>query len=133
MFAGSCIGVIFLVMSLTFLRRFHREFEIQIARSARTRITNATPRVSTQEDVGSESVTLRKNRISDPTSPPAMPAAHRPTIIQQSIRALLHMIQFAVAYFIMLLVMYYNGYIIISVLIGSFLGYFAFEWEPIGQ
>ena len=33
----------------------------------------------------------------------------RPTLLQQMIRATIHMLQFAVAYFIMLLAMYYNG------------------------
>lgn len=41
------------------------------------------------------------------------------------------MLQFAVAYFIMLLAMYYNGYIIISIIIGAFLGAFIFSWEGI--
>jgi copper transporter 1 len=55
----------------------------------------------------------------------------RPNLFQQAIRALLHMMQFAVAYFIMLLAMYYNGYIIISIIIGAFLGSFVLSWEPI--
>lgn len=54
-----------------------------------------------------------------------------PTVLQQVIRALIHMLQFAVAYFIMLLAMYYNGYIIICIIIGAFLGSFIFSWEGI--
>lgn len=41
------------------------------------------------------------------------------------------MVQFAVAYIIMLMAMYYNGYIIICIFIGAFLGAFLFAWEPI--
>lgn len=41
------------------------------------------------------------------------------------------MLQFAVAYFVMLLAMYYNGYLIICIFIGAFLGYFIFSWESI--
>ena len=63
----------------------------------------------------------------------AMPArtaqSFRPSIVQQAIRALLHMLQFAVAYFVMLLAMYYNGYIIICIFIGAYLGYFVCGWE----
>lgn len=56
----------------------------------------------------------------------------RPTLIQQLIRAGLHMITFAVAYFVMLLAMYYNGYFIICILIGAFIGAFIFSWETVG-
>ena len=42
------------------------------------------------------------------------------------------MLEFGVAYFIMLLVMYYNGYIIICILVGAFLGAFVFRWDAIG-
>jgi len=41
------------------------------------------------------------------------------------------MLQFAVAYFIMLLAMYYNGYIIICIFIGAWIGAFGFSWETI--
>lgn len=30
------------------------------------------------------------------------------------------------------LAMYYNGYIIISIFIGAFLGSFVFQWETLG-
>lgn len=56
----------------------------------------------------------------------------RPSLIEQAIRALLHMLQFAVAYFVMLLAMYFNGYIIICIFIGAFLGSFIFSWEHLG-
>ncbi|KAJ5523200.1 hypothetical protein N7513_012744 [Penicillium frequentans] len=56
---------------------------------------------------------------------------YRPSPMEQLVRALLHMLQFAVAYFIMLLAMYYNGYIIICIFIGAFLGSLVFSWEPV--
>jgi copper transporter 1 len=43
-----------------------------------------------------------------------------------AMRALLHTAQFAVAYLVMLLAMYYNGYILISIFVGAFLGAFLF-------
>ena len=55
----------------------------------------------------------------------------RPTALLQLARAAIHMVQFGVAYFVMLLAMYYNGYIIICILIGAFLGSFIFSWEPL--
>ncbi|EJT78561.1 hypothetical protein GGTG_03661 [Gaeumannomyces tritici R3-111a-1] len=56
----------------------------------------------------------------------------RPTLGQQVVRAGLHTVQFAVAYFLMLLAMYYNGYFIICIFLGAFLGAMTFQWEPIG-
>ncbi|KAK3291772.1 Ctr copper transporter family-domain-containing protein [Chaetomium fimeti] len=111
-FAGSCIGVLLLVMSLELLRRSVKEYDRFLLRQH-----SAAP--TAQKVTGS----------------PALPAAapgFRPTVLQQAMRALLHMVQFAVAYFVMLLAMYYNGYIIICIFIGSFLGAFVFQWEYLG-
>lgn len=55
----------------------------------------------------------------------------RPSVVQQAIRSLLHMLQFAVAYFVMLLAMYYNGYMIICIFIGAYIGYFLCGWETL--
>lgn len=52
----------------------------------------------------------------------------RPTVVQQAVRATLHLVQFTIAYFVMLLAMYYNGYLIISIIIGAWLGAFVFSW-----
>jgi len=41
------------------------------------------------------------------------------------------MLQFAVAYFVMLLAMYYNGFILLSICIGAWFGSFVFSWETI--
>jgi hypothetical protein len=42
------------------------------------------------------------------------------------------MLKFKITYFIILLAMYYNGYIIICLLAGAFLGAFIFSWDAIG-
>ncbi|KAL8382022.1 hypothetical protein RB595_006009 [Gaeumannomyces hyphopodioides] len=106
MFAGSCIGVILLVMSLEFLRRSVKEYDRFLLRQH-------------------ASASASKTSSGSPT--PLAP--FRPNFFQQAIRALLHMVQFAVAYFVMLLAMYYNGYIIICIFIGAYLGAFVFQWE----
>jgi copper transporter 1 len=58
-------------------------------------------------------------------------APYRPSLVEHTVRSLMHMAQFAVAYIIMLLAMYFNGYIIICIFIGAFLGAFIFSWEPV--
>jgi copper transporter 1 len=76
-----------------------------------------------------------KNPASATASPVVAAQRFRPSILQQAMRALLHMLQFAVAYFVMLLAMYYNGYIIICIFIGAYIGYFIFGYESfsVGQ
>ncbi|KAK7963393.1 Ctr copper transporter family-domain-containing protein [Apiospora saccharicola] len=125
MFAGSCIGVVLLVMSLELLRRAVKEYDRFLVRQHGAR--------------GQAAAVNAKTLSSGPDSGPARgPSAadtslqFRPTVLQQAVRALLHTLQFAVAYFVMLLAMYYNGYIIICILIGAYIGSFIFQWEMLG-
>ncbi|KAE8447640.1 hypothetical protein EG329_010611 [Mollisiaceae sp. DMI_Dod_QoI] len=119
MFAGSCIGVIFLVMSLEFLRRLSKEYDRYILRQYQlTYIPNAVP-TSTQSTAPEQSYSkTAEPEVSKEVRSLKM-SPFRPHILQQVVRATLHMLQFAVAYFVMLLAMYYNGYIIICIIIGA--------------
>ncbi|KAL4986098.1 Ctr copper transporter family-domain-containing protein [Aspergillus falconensis] len=148
MFAGSCIGVICLVIVLEFLRRIAREYDAFIIHRAQMRAQYLAPSVQTQAGaasaspvsesdsaigIGNNGTGAQKTTAKTETAPAlAAPFRVRPSLIEQVIRALLHMLQFAVAYFVMLLAMYFNGYIIICIFIGAFLGSFIFSWEYIG-
>ncbi len=142
MFAGSCIGVIFLVCALEFLRRLGREYDRYIAQQV-AYLKHAAP-VSESRDANEDSIAKadatahadersssgsRDNGDNSLLSDRKRPTQFRPTLLQQSLRAALHMLQFGLAYFIMLLAMYYNGYIIICILIGAFAGAFVFSWD----
>ncbi|PLN86297.1 Ctr copper transporter family-domain-containing protein [Aspergillus taichungensis] len=154
-FAGSCIGVICLVLILEFLRRIGREYDAFIIRRARLRHQYLSPSLTDASTAASASAPAPAPAPSTPyTSPPnspkptastntatatsvstpatTPPPTIRPKPTEQLIRALLHMLQFAVAYFIMLLAMYFNGYIIICIFIGAFLGALIFSWEGLG-
>ncbi|KAK4150286.1 Ctr copper transporter family-domain-containing protein [Chaetomidium leptoderma] len=112
MMAGSCIGVILLTLSLEFLRRAVKEYDRFLVRQH-----------------------LNREATSTGTSPPTKAASgsgYQPKPWEQAIRAFLHMTQFAVAYFVMLLAMYYNGYIIICIFIGAYLGAFVFQRDTLG-
>ena len=105
--------MICLVISLEFLRRAQREYDRMIQRQDQRASQLAINEGSNSEDTslrggdGPKGMTVlarsvrgqyRTNRLT------------RGNIVQrQLIRAAIHMIQFAVAYFIMLLAMYYNG------------------------
>ena len=112
-FAGSCIGVVLLVISLELLRRAQREFDRYLRRS--------DPQSSSDSEAGSgsnsgESDTAKssgKIKVAGfGSSSSAWSTTFAPNKLklwQQVIRSLLYMVQFAVGYFIMLLAMYYNG------------------------
>ncbi|KAL2195319.1 Ctr copper transporter family-domain-containing protein [Corynascus similis CBS 632.67] len=123
-FAGSCIGVLLLVIVLEMLRRSVKEYDRYLINKHFQSLAAARgpPSPKSMSDDGS--------RV--PKCPAVVNQGYRPTVFEQAIRALLHMLQFAVAYFVMLLAMYYNGYIIICIFLGAYIGSFIFHWEPLG-
>jgi copper transporter 1 len=130
MFAGSCIGVILLVMVLELLRRAGKEYDRYIV-AQHTRSLGSASSSTTGSGTPNASISKAALTTSGPACLSPEAALFRPNFVQQAIRALLHMLQFAVAYFVMLLAMYYNGYIIICIFIGAYLGYFVFGWESL--
>lgn len=129
-FAGSCIGVILLVMVLEALRRAAQEYDAYLNRT-HAAPNAASPSSAAARDCGSGYNKQASSQAVPATTSITPTARFTPSIYQQLVRALLHMLQFAVAYFIMLLAMYYNGYIIICIFIGAFVGYFVFGWHSI--
>ncbi|KAF1848411.1 Tctr2 protein [Cucurbitaria berberidis CBS 394.84] len=112
MFTGNYIGVVLLVVFLNTIAILSHK--------------SASPDNGTSKIPPTNSSVARA---------PVAASNFRPSVLQQTIRALLHMLQFAVAYFVMLLALYYNGYIIICIFIGAYFGYFVFCWESfnVGQ
>ncbi|OAL27413.1 hypothetical protein AYO22_03688 [Fonsecaea multimorphosa] len=126
-FALSCIGVILLVISLEFLRRVQREYDGWIRRKDQRILASlATSAADGRHENGygaspssEQDADSARKTVSMMTSPPLpeRPLLHqqhrtvdRMTLLQrQFVRSLIHMVQFGVAYFIMLLAMYYNG------------------------
>jgi hypothetical protein len=99
MFAGSCIGVILLVMLLELLRRSVKEYDRFLLRKHAERqlaLADTAAAATGSSKAGSD------NEVA--AMCPAVTPGYRPNILEQAIRALLHMCQFAVAYFIMLFV-----------------------------
>ncbi|KAI1259924.1 putative high affinity copper protein [Xylariaceae sp. FL1019] len=120
-FAGLCIGVILLVMFLEGLRRLSKMYDRHMIRQHQKRATVlAAPPANGSAD---------GSLIAKAQAPLLVTAPFRPSISQQAVRALLHTLQFATAYWIMLLAMYYNGFVIISIFIGAYIGAFIFQWE----
>ncbi|KAI4865521.1 Ctr-domain-containing protein [Hypoxylon rubiginosum] len=129
-FAALCIGAALLVVLMEFLRRAATIYDEQLVRKhqkAATALAATVPANSSSETANGSLIAKEK-----PLALAANTVPYRPTPWQQAIRALLHTLHFALAYWIMLLAMYYNGYIIICIFLGAFIGFFAFQWEHIG-
>ncbi len=94
--AGSCIGVVFLVVALEALRRGSREYDAFIVRSAMTKRRGAY----TATKGGSEASSTNKDPATQTTTEVVERRKVVPTVLQQLVRAVLHMVQFAVAYFV---------------------------------
>ncbi|RAH43989.1 high-affinity Cu transporter CTR3 [Aspergillus brunneoviolaceus CBS 621.78] len=152
MFAGTCLGTICLVVCLEFLRRVAREYDAFLVRRARLRYQflvnldspegemhtappSASASTSRCKDAAAATTVRTAAAAAAATIPAgaAPPPPYRPTLPEQLVRATLHMLQFAVAYFVMLLAMYFNGYIIICIIVGAFLGALVFSWEVMGS
>ncbi|KAI0000743.1 Ctr-domain-containing protein [Xylariaceae sp. FL0662B] len=114
MMAASCIGVFLLVICLELLRRIGKEYDNFILRQFQqhvsTKIYNSRITDSDTSSLGPKTVTFRA------------------TPLQQLIRSIIHALTFGVAYILMLIAMSFNGYIIISIIIGAGIGKFLCDW-----
>lgn len=125
MFAGSCIGVIFLVIALEFVRRAHREYDRFIVRQWRERISNraASPSDEAEKERANKVFVMGMSHGDTPM--------FYPNIFQQAIRACFYAVEVGAAYITMLLIMSYNGYMFFCILIGYLIGYFLFSADSI--
>lgn len=128
MFAGSCIGIICLVIALEFFRRLQREYDRWIVREWKARKTAQ----SVDDDI-SKVAAGGGVMAQFAFKPSVYNSTFQPTMLQQLVRALLYAVQLGGAYILMLLVMYYNGYIFFCILIGGLIGYFLFGADNIAD
>ncbi|KAL9945570.1 hypothetical protein ACHAQF_007626 [Verticillium nonalfalfae] len=105
MFAGSCIGVVLLVLSLEALRRAGKEYDRYLIRShaaAAAAVARSGPFAAASNDSASGGKNSGEGAAPLGAGGVAITAPFRPSLLQQAVRALLHLLQFAVAYFVML-------------------------------
>jgi copper transporter 1 len=132
-FAATCIGVVLLVVLLEALRRIGKEYDEHIQRdfAARLALIAGSPiePLSASSADGTSPAPATCPAAANATEAVApQTVTFRATPLQQFTRAVIHAATFGVAYIVMLLAMYYNGYIIISILIGALLGKFLCDW-----
>jgi len=146
MLAGSCVGIIFLVILLEALRRMTKEYDRYLIRmNAEKHVAIATAVVPENnirlQEAKTRALDLIRPHLQmtgldevqdadrDALLQAAAHIAFRPTTWNQIYRAMLHTTIFAIGYILMLLAMYYNGFVIISIFMGAYLGSFFFSWE----
>lgn len=149
MFAASCIGVALLVVLLEFMRRLGKEYDASLTRSFHRHAAYLYPSVLTTNSslnqvTGSAEESCCASAKPNPSVPTRIPSSMPPATmtfraspLQQLVRSLIHMVIFGLGYIIMLLAMYFNGYIIISIIFGACIGKFLCDWMvvkvPINQ
>jgi solute carrier family 31 (copper transporter), member 1 len=124
-FAGLCIGVFLaavLLQTLSWASRFYdkrlvRQHQFQAVALATQAVHNA----------GTNDYLTAKNAHG--VSPMA---TFRPNLMQQTVRTLIRTLRFVLSYWIMLLAVHYNGYVIISIILGTFVRIYVFQWERMG-
>ncbi|CZT02736.1 hypothetical protein WAI453_002190 [Rhynchosporium graminicola] len=112
----ACVGAFLLVICLEFLRRSQREFDRYLRKRSEFLQTKTYALPEEAEEKLLETrldVKQRRQKIAL-------------VISEQLMRGLIHVLQFSVSYCIMLLFMYSNGYIIISILLGALVGFALF-------
>lgn len=130
-------------MVMEALRRLGKEYDEWILRSFHARAAGLESPSVTDPLLHHRSSGNSSNNTSPTTNKPgggtggqqggSMHAHHRTVVfraspLQQAVRSALHAVSLGVAYIVMLLVMSYNGYVIICVIIGGGLGKFFCDW-----
>ncbi|KAK8036120.1 Copper transport protein ctr4 [Apiospora rasikravindrae] len=118
-FAATCIGVVLMVVILECLRRAGKEYDALILRQFKRH-------VAAQRLAASKDKTVEPPEEATPNRPQVI--TFRASPLQQLTRSVIHAVTFGLAYIVMLLAMYFNGYIIISIIIGAGIGKFLCDW-----
>ncbi|KAL1733425.1 Ctr copper transporter family-domain-containing protein [Schizophyllum commune] len=122
-YAGSIVGIFFLVILVEWTRRASREYDRRIVREYEATVKGYEARASS---VAAHDSTAKLDAG-------ASVAPFRPTLVQQLIRSLFYVAQFGAGYMMMLLAMYYNGGIIFAIFAGAFFGHFTSSWDTVGH
>jgi copper transporter 1 len=117
--AVSCIGAALLVVCLEFLRRVSHEYDALVLRQFQRQLYAQQAALASAASNCCDGLTSTFG---------VQKATFRATALQQLVRSILHGITLSVAYIIMLLIMTFNGFVFISVILGAILGKFLCDW-----
>ncbi|KAK6505776.1 hypothetical protein TWF481_007668 [Arthrobotrys musiformis] len=139
MFAGSCIGIIFLVVLVEALRRCAREWDRHIVRDWKKRAVTAAAAVGGITVPSTECCSTGSGKPTSLSKPakksllsrlcPFTSTTPRPKVRQHLMKSLIYAVLLGVGYLLMLLAMYYNGYVFFCLVIGAWMGNFLFGMD----
>lgn len=113
MFAGTCFAVVALVLALEFLRRLQRDFERAYEAHAAKAHANAHDSRLPADRIEGAPPSHKFEIAPKSDSTATLPRQRRPAYLAQATRSTLYALQFALAYIIMLIVMSFNGQLIL--------------------
>ncbi|RCK56141.1 Copper transport protein CTR3 [Candida viswanathii] len=132
-FAGACVGSFFLVVFLQWLHRFNKELDLAMANRPRFKVYFKDGELVDGELGDTKTLEFEAPNTRNPfliaLSHSWLFRAGHSSPLEHLARCLLYVVEWGLAYFVMLLFMYYNGYVIISCLIGAFVGRFLFTYN----
>ncbi|RMZ68422.1 ctr copper transporter [Pyrenophora seminiperda CCB06] len=118
--AASCIAAALLVVTLEFLRRVNHEYDAFLLRQFQRQLRTQQAALA---------AAAPSNCCDGPiTTVGIQHATFRASALQQLVRSIIHGVTLGLAYIVMLLVMHFNGWIFISVILGAILGKFLCDW-----
>ncbi|KAI9841371.1 MAG: Copper Transporter integral membrane protein that functions in high affinity copper transport [Sclerophora amabilis] len=138
-FAVSCVCVVGLVLGFEWLRRVQRTYDRHIIHRFNATAGTTSEAVGFGSGTGDDNskaddddsphsaVPLLGDWAANQTTTPPRRGGHVPHPFQQAVRAALYTLQLAVAYLIMLLAMSFNGYFLICIVVGAFVGSLVFS------
>lgn len=151
MFAGTCIGVFFWVMAYCWYHRFVVEFDRSVAEFKQVkyeRTVGETNDCCCEDD--DDKAASSDNTAVDVVKPgsnffgPLVAAlSHKwmipkkdagvvyPSAGEHVTRSGMYLVEWTCSYLIMLMWMYYNGYLIITMILGYFFGQLFFNYAPL--
>ncbi|GMG20308.1 unnamed protein product [Ambrosiozyma monospora] len=147
-FAGSCIGFFLMVFAEQWLHRFHKQYVDSITQRRRAQYLNSTLNGNSAANgkccnPNSDSAKYANEPYIKTVLMPIievlkhswywqkLPGEVYPNLLDHVLLSFLYMVEFTFAYLIMLLFMYFNGYVIICCMLGALFGHYLFRYEPI--
>ncbi|EMG45823.1 hypothetical protein G210_3967 [Candida maltosa Xu316] len=130
-FVATCLGSFFLVVFLQWLHRFNKELDLAISKKPQFKMYFKDDGELADSDTLEFETPNTKNPFLVALSHTWLFKRGNVSFFEHFIRCVLYVIEWGLAYFVMLMFMYYNGFVIISCLIGAFVGRFLFTYNSV--
>jgi solute carrier family 31 (copper transporter), member 1 len=101
-FAGSCIGIVLLAMCVPLLHRLTKIYDTKLLREHQRRLEERRSHKLRDLNTKRSNSSSFSTKLSKVIRSASEPGRFRPTFVQQLLRAVLHLSQFIIAYFLML-------------------------------